>query len=309
MSVNKIITKVDGVPSKTINFNDLKTGLSKGSHTITVEAWNGNSLVSIQTKNITVQESASFDPKTTAYMNAVGTPNDSSASIYRNKTNADIWNLCEQVVQHINTNDAWSGTKSIHLMQGDTATKNSYNLKDINTFSMTFYGGWIHDAQGNKGNGTNTYGLFGLEPSTMSIDNCAFIVSSLSETDTGFQLGAIAPSISRIALSSKRGGKYYMYLGDTIYDSTGTTAIGILSLSGLNGRSIVKVNSNLISDDPRGGDMPIVELAYGAWNASDGPYLNTDNYMGSTACCTQTVEPVINQAIQMWETGLGRLTI
>jgi len=54
MSVNKIVTKVDGTINKTIDFNDLRAGLSAGAHTITVEAYNGSSLISTQTKNITI---------------------------------------------------------------------------------------------------------------------------------------------------------------------------------------------------------------------------------------------------------------
>ena len=65
MSVNKIVTKVDGTINKTINFNDLKAGLAVGSHTITVEAWNGATLVSTQTKNITIASSDSTAPTIT----------------------------------------------------------------------------------------------------------------------------------------------------------------------------------------------------------------------------------------------------
>ena len=61
MSVNKIVTKVDGAINKTIDFNDLAAGLSNGAHTITVEAFNGATLISTQTKNITiVAEADSF---------------------------------------------------------------------------------------------------------------------------------------------------------------------------------------------------------------------------------------------------------
>jgi len=65
MAVNKIVTKVDGVINKTINFNDLKAGLAVGSHTITVEAWNGSTLVSAQTRNITIASSDSTAPTIT----------------------------------------------------------------------------------------------------------------------------------------------------------------------------------------------------------------------------------------------------
>ena len=65
MAVNKIVTKVDGVINKTINFNDLKAGLAAGSHTITVEAFNGSTLISTQTRNITIASSDSTAPTIT----------------------------------------------------------------------------------------------------------------------------------------------------------------------------------------------------------------------------------------------------
>ena len=65
MSVNKLVTKVDGTINKTIDFNDLKAGLAAGSHTITVEAWNGSTLVSTQTKNITIASSDTTSPTIT----------------------------------------------------------------------------------------------------------------------------------------------------------------------------------------------------------------------------------------------------
>jgi len=72
MSVNKIVTKVDGTINKTIDFNDLKAGLGAGAHTITVEAWNGAELISTQTKNITIA-AAGDEAETTSYINRVNT--------------------------------------------------------------------------------------------------------------------------------------------------------------------------------------------------------------------------------------------
>ena len=62
MPVNKIVTKVDGLENKTIDFNDLKAGLAAGSHTITVEAWNEATLVNSQTRNFTIASSDTTAP-------------------------------------------------------------------------------------------------------------------------------------------------------------------------------------------------------------------------------------------------------
>jgi len=73
MSVNKIVTKVDGVENKTIDFNDLKAGLGAGAHTITVEAYNGATLVSTQTKNITIAAPSSIDSSLQAVLDYADT--------------------------------------------------------------------------------------------------------------------------------------------------------------------------------------------------------------------------------------------
>ena len=54
MGITKYIVKVDGAPTKILDLSDIKAGLSAGAHTITAEAWNGATLVSTQTKNITI---------------------------------------------------------------------------------------------------------------------------------------------------------------------------------------------------------------------------------------------------------------
>ena len=305
-----------GSGSDTITFT-LSTALTNGqSVTLNVASSNtikdaANNALAATTKAITnnVAAAASYDAKTTAYMNAVGTPNDSTASIYPNKTNADIWNLCEQVVQYINTNNAWPGVKTLHLMQGNTAIKNSYNLKDTTTFPMTFYGGWIHDAQGNKGNGTNTYGKFGfISSAELSSVNSAFIISSLTETvnSTAFMVGGGSGTTDRIIISNKYDNKFFNMIGNERYNGASTSAIGIMSVSRKDSLMTTKVNNILINELAQNGGIGSSSLIYGAYNTSAS---NTDNYLGSFATSTADVESIITEALIMWEEGLGRITI
>jgi len=79
MSINKIVTKVDGVENKTIDFNDLKESLSPGVHTITAETWNGAELISTQTKNITIL-AAVYDTDYQAVLDAVVAAGDTLPS-------------------------------------------------------------------------------------------------------------------------------------------------------------------------------------------------------------------------------------
>ena len=63
----------------------------------------------------------------------------------------------------------WSKMKAIYPFVGGTATSHKYNLKDprdLNAaFRLTFSGGWTHDANGAKPNGTNGFADTFLTPS------------------------------------------------------------------------------------------------------------------------------------------------
>jgi len=305
-----------GSGSNTITFTLSAALTSSQSVTLNVASSNtiidaANNALAAATKAITnnvAAASATYDAKTTAYMNAVGTPNDSTASIYPNKTNADIWTLCEQVVQYINTNNAWGGVKTLHPMQGNTATKNSYNLKDTTTFPMTFFGGWIHDAQGNKGNGTNTYGKFGFVSNMeLVVENSAIIISSLTETVNSVvvPVGGGDGTSNRIIISQKYDNKFFNIIGNDLYEGASTSAIGIMSVSRKDSLMATKVNNILINEMAQSGNLPPESLSYGAYNTQ----AYTDNYLGSFATSTADVESIITEALIMWEEGLGRITI
>lgn len=58
------------------------------------------------------------------------------------------------------TYDFYSRLTAFWLFVGGTATTNKYNGKSPssgNTYNLSFSGGWTHDANGSKGNGTNGY--------------------------------------------------------------------------------------------------------------------------------------------------------
>jgi len=72
MGITKYIVKVDGVQTKILDLSDIKSGLASGAHTITSEAWNESTLISTQTRNITIA-AAGYEAETTSYINRVNT--------------------------------------------------------------------------------------------------------------------------------------------------------------------------------------------------------------------------------------------
>ena len=181
MSVNKIVTKVDGVENKTIDFNDLKAGLSAGAHTITVEAFNGTTIISTQTKNITIAAASSYEAETTPYMNAIAIPNDSTvyyATTLQETTGSAIWTSVDTFIKGLKSNVILTKMKAIYPFIGGTAVAHKWNLvnpQDTDAaYRLTFFGSLLHNEFGMEGNGTNSYA------NTNAFHNAVFTLNSES---------------------------------------------------------------------------------------------------------------------------------
>ena len=149
MSVNKIVTKVDGTINKTIDFNDLKAGLAAGAHTITVEAYNGATLISTQTKNITIAAAVSYDADYQAVLdyattNAIALPDSAQQD------------LDNQLMIDLKATGKWVVCKAFLNLKG-TATS-SFKLIDWKRLvKYTDLGSPTWSSSGIKGNGVNAY--------------------------------------------------------------------------------------------------------------------------------------------------------
>ena len=149
MPVNKIVTKVDGVINKTINFNDLKAGLAAGSHTITVEAYNGATLISTQTKNITIAEGAAAGADYQAVLD------------YATAQSIDLPDSAQQSIDNqllidYKATGAWVKDDCFMKFTG-TATP-AFKLIDWKRLiTMVAYGSLTWSTTGAKGNGANAY--------------------------------------------------------------------------------------------------------------------------------------------------------
>jgi len=148
MSVNKIVTKVDGTINKTIDFNDLKAGLAAGSHTITVEAYNGATLISSQTKNI-ITTTATVDADYQAVLDYA----TAQAIALPDATQQQIDN---QLMIDLKATGKWGVCKSFLNLKG-TATS-SFKLIDWKRLvKYTDFGSPTWSSSGIKGNGVNAY--------------------------------------------------------------------------------------------------------------------------------------------------------
>jgi len=115
------------------------------------------------------------EPETVAYLTFAGIPDDATVfypATAQEITGAQIWTAVNNYVLALKAADIaganWTnaGTATCimirdYLLIGGTAARHSYNLADP-TKNLTFFGSWVHDALGIRGNGANTYANDGV---------------------------------------------------------------------------------------------------------------------------------------------------
>ncbi len=96
----------------------------------------------------------SSDPDVQAFIEAagIGDPTEVSA--------------ITTLVVDLKTYNLWDKMKAIYPFVGGTAFSQKYNLKNPNTFTGTFVGGWTHSSTGATPNGVNAYMDTGFIPSS-----------------------------------------------------------------------------------------------------------------------------------------------
>ena len=160
-----------GTGSDTITLT-LSTVLTNGqsvtlnvSSSNTIEDAANNSLAATTQAVINnVAAVSSYEAETTAYMNAVGIPNDTTvyyATTPQEITGAAMWTAIDNYVKALKDNLIYSKFKAIYPLIGDTVLKMKWNLKNpLDTdaaFRLAFFGSGILSATGWTGNGLNAY--------------------------------------------------------------------------------------------------------------------------------------------------------
>lgn len=130
---------------------------------------------------------AVFEPETSAYLNTITIPNDSTVfypATAQEITGAQIWTAVNNYVLTLKADDiagpGWtnSGTATClmfrdYLFIGGTAVRHSYNLaRPSNPFN--FFGSWGHDRFGITGNGANTYATDGFRNGDLPVLNAVY---------------------------------------------------------------------------------------------------------------------------------------
>lgn len=210
----------------------------------------------------------------------------------------------------------------IYPMVGGTALTHSYNLVDTSTFQLTFFGGWVHSANGALPNNTNTYANTGYSPSVAGL---AYNDNHLSYYSRTSARGATSTSFYDMGSADGGGGTSLFIRRNTDlsgYDS-GTFTINRLSTTNLDGRGFYCGSSNPsnIGYYQKNGltvatKNPLVSTFMRNFNYYIGAFneYNTNIYYSNKECAfasagrglTETEMTTFYTIVQEYQTILGR---
>lgn len=107
-----------------------------------------------------------------------------------------------QLVSDLKSNNLWNSFDAIYPFVGGTAGSHSCNLRNVNLYGITWYGGLTHDANGVTSDGSSGYGDTGFNPSAGSnvfsqSSSSMGVYSRTAAVNTGYIMGAFPNSNSR----------------------------------------------------------------------------------------------------------------
>lgn len=191
-----------------------------------------------------------LDPSAAAFLTAAGI------------TDPTITNAINRLVKNykgqgnLNTSvDLWSGSLAIYPFVGGTATTNMYNLKDPRNldaaFRLAFSGGWVHNANGITGNGTNTAANTFLNPSTqLSVSANSYGFYNRLNTSKGYDMGAfVSPNDTMVSARYTNGNALFAVNGTTYNQVANSDARGsyIFSKNGATTNNLYKNGTSIIT--------------------------------------------------------------
>jgi hypothetical protein len=117
-----------------------------------------------------VADAPSYLPLTTAFLTVIGIPDDGSTTIY-GCTGHELW-VGVNAFEQKGIDDGWLAKMVyLYLFIGGSASLNKFNFMNPAdsdaAYRLTFSGGWTHDENGSKANGTNAEASTHLDPVTL----------------------------------------------------------------------------------------------------------------------------------------------
>jgi len=236
-------------------------------------------------------------------------------------TDMTIGNAINSLVVGLKTNSIWNKLIALYPMVGGLADTHKYNLINIDTHLIDFYGGWSHDANGITGNGVSAYANTNFNPFTTLTDVYNFSlgyygsvaspggvdigVQNLERSKTGLFGGNILNAniyihdcwnegSGRLLSGSSNGGGFWV--GSRINDSDQAV---------YDNGELIGLNSNTVSVEPPSENYYLGASNYAGVNPE---YFSSQNFrlafFGNGLTPTDVLN--FNSLVTTFETALSR---
>lgn len=228
-----------------------------------------------------------------------------------------------QLVIDLKAYSLWDNLYAIYPFVGGTSNSNSYNLKDVLAFQITWYGGVTYSSNGVIFNGINSYGDTGYDERNYEIssDTHRSVYDRSTSADFGAQIGCqdSGGANQRHVIYTNYSGSYYMDCYDAL-DNYGrlTGANGGSDAFWLHSRSssaagAFKAYKNGVflrqSTQPVYGTQPHLLTYIGGLNASGVLSQVTTHNLAFASMGASIPDNLVDDyylAVQTFQTTLGR---
>ena len=247
-----------------------------------------------------IEAGSSFDPAAQAFFTATGI------------TDATIQDAVNQLVLDLKSAGIWSEFDAIYPFVGATATTHKYNLKDTSTYEITFSGTWTHNSNGITGNGSNTYGNTGWNPTSVGRTTNGHM-SIYSRTNYNSGGGVLmsdmgcgsSPAESLMALANS-GTTFWIYNSAQLNNAYGNTQGHYITRRNASNTLGVK-NGSTVKTGGTGTGYPNRDMYIGAQNTTGGAARWTNrNYAFASLGTDISDQSSFYTAVQDFQTALSR---
>jgi len=225
------------------------------------------------------------------------------------------------LVTQLKTYGIWTKLKAVYPFVGGSASSHKFNLKDPRdldaAFRLVFNGGWTHNSNGAKPNGTTGYADTKFVPATNQSANSNGLGVYLGTTNTALGADATFIGVYNSGTLASSFGPYSGGLagrlnGNGVFSSA-ITANGFLSFQKTSSTlSTFYKNSTDVGSGNSGGNPPILTLSIGGLRVGDNTiypssYVNNEyrlTYMSDGLNSTEISN--FYTAVQTFQTTLGR---
>jgi hypothetical protein len=235
-------------------------------------------------------------------------------------TDSTISSAINTLVTTMKSDGIWTKMKAIYPMVGGTAFSHKWNLKDPQdtnaAFRLSFIGGWTHNANGAKPNGTNGYAETFFNPSLHSLQNSHHFSVYLKQSEIDkipFGATSIGVGLNGGVIIPRLSGQTYYGINQNGYSPTygETNSIGFYvvtrtasNVSKVFKSNILKATSTSVSNTPQN-----VTYYIGHWNT-----LGSVTYYSASENAFTSIGEGLNDteaanfytAVQAFQTTLNR---